>query len=118
MILQCLIAWFTTWINRHQAHAIAYLTEENRILKAKHKGRQLNLTDADRRRLAVLAHPIDRKRLKDVATIVTVETLHRWYWRLVTQQGHDTAHHKKPGRPRVAIEIESLVVRMAEENAS
>jgi len=32
MILNCLIAWFTTWINWHQAHAIAYLIEENRIL--------------------------------------------------------------------------------------
>ena len=118
MILQVLIAWCTTWINRYQAQAIAYLMEENRLLKAKHKGRRLNLTDADRRRLAVLAHPIDRKQLKEVATIVTVETLHRWYRRLVAQRSHDAGHHKKPGRPRVAIEIERLVRRMAEENAS
>ena len=74
MILQCLIAWFTTWINRHQAHAITYLIEENRILKAKHQGRRLHLTEADRRRLAILAHPIDPKRLKAVATIVTLAT--------------------------------------------
>jgi hypothetical protein len=118
MILPFLIAWFTTWINRHQEQAIAYLIEENRILKAKHQGRRLYLTDADRRRLAILAHPIDRKRLKAVATIITVETLHRWYRHLVAQQGHGTAHHQKLGRPRVAIEIETLVVRMAEENAS
>lgn len=55
MSFQLLIAWFATRINRHQDQIIHYLREENRILKAKRKGRRIQLTDTERRRLAVLA---------------------------------------------------------------
>jgi putative transposase len=116
MILQLLMAWLAVRISRHQDHVIAYLLEENRILKAKLKGEQIQLTDAERRRLAVLAHPIDRKRLKDVSTIVTPDTLQRWYRRLVVQTPSRKPLGKSLGRPRVAMEIEQLVVRMATEN--
>src|SRR2546429_6242106 len=34
---------------------------------------------AERRRLATLAHPLGRKRLKDMATLVTPDTLLQWY---------------------------------------
>ncbi len=60
MILPILIAIFACRINRHQDHVIRYLREENRILKAKGKGKRIHLTDTERRRLAVFAHPIDR----------------------------------------------------------
>lgn len=70
MILPCLIAWFATNINRPQDHIIAYLREENRILKAKLKGKRIHLTDTERRRLAVLAHPIERKHLKDLSYVI------------------------------------------------
>ena len=82
MILQFLIAWFATRIHRLQDQVIAYLLEENRILKAKLTDQRLHLTDTERRRLAVFAHAIDRKRLKDMATIATPDTLQRWYRRL------------------------------------
>ena len=65
MILPCLIAWLASRITRHQTHVIRYLREENRILKAKRKGGRIPLTDTERRRLAVLAPPIDRKDLKE-----------------------------------------------------
>jgi len=55
MILPFLIAWSATKIYCHQGHVIAYLREENRILKAKLKGKRIPLTDVERRRLAVLA---------------------------------------------------------------
>jgi hypothetical protein len=58
MILPFLIAWLASRINRHQDRVIRYLHEENRILKARIKGKRMQLTDTDRRRLAVLAHPI------------------------------------------------------------
>ncbi len=118
MILQVLIAILACWIRKHQDQVIAYLQEENHLLKSKLKGRRLTLTDTERRRLAVLAHPIDRKRLQEVATLATGDTLQRWYRRLVAQQDEGAAHGKKPGRPRVAREIDQLVMRMAEENAS
>jgi hypothetical protein len=118
MLLHALIAMLAYWLHRHQEHAITYLREENRLLKAKLEGRRLTLTDTERRRLAVLAHPIDRKRLKAVATIATAETLQHWYRRLVDQAVDQTVRGKQPGRLRVATEIEAFVVRMAEENAS
>jgi hypothetical protein len=116
MLLPFLIAWVATRINRHQDHVIWYLREENRILKAKLKGKRMQLTDTERRRLAVLAHPIDRKRLKEIVTIATVDTLQRWYRRLVIQTIAPNAHGKSPGRPRVDQEIERLAVRMVHEN--
>src|SRR5207253_1959782 len=118
MILQCLIALLVTWLHRNQEHAIAYLCHENHILKAQLNGRRLHLTNMECRRLAVLAHPIQRKRLKAVASIATPDTLLRWYHRLVIQEADRTTHGKQPGRPCVALEIEQLVVRMAHENPS
>ena len=68
MILQVLIAMVAGWVQRHQQQVIAYLIEENRVLTAQLGGHRLRLTDTERRRLAALAHPLSRKRLKEVAT--------------------------------------------------
>ena len=43
MILHVLIAMVAGWINRHQQQVIAYLREENHVLKAHHGGRRLRL---------------------------------------------------------------------------
>ena len=116
MILHILIAMVAGWIQRHQQHVITYLQEENRILKAQRGGRRLRLTDTERRRLAALAHPLGRKRLKEVATLATPDTLLRWYQRLIAQKFDGSKQRKALGRPRIAEEVEQLVVRMAEEN--
>ena len=50
--LQLLLATFAGWVNREQAHAVAYLVEENRVLKEQLGGRRLRLTDDQRRRLS------------------------------------------------------------------
>jgi len=44
--LQFLLLIFSGIVNRHQADVIAYLVEENRILKERLKARKLRLTDA------------------------------------------------------------------------
>jgi putative transposase len=116
MILHVLIAMVAGWVQRHQQQVIAYLLEENRVLKAQLGGRRLRLTDTERRRLAALAHPLGRKHLKELATIATPDTFLRWYKRLIAQKFDGSRHRQKLGRPRVAEEIEQLVVRMAEEN--
>jgi len=116
MILQVLIAMVAGWLQRHQQQVITYLLEENRVLKAQLGGRRLRLTDTDRRRLATLAHPLGRQRLKEVAILVTPDTLMRWYKRLIAQKFDGSKQRRQRGRPRVAEEIELLVVRMAEEN--
>ncbi len=115
MIFHMLIAMVAGWIQRHQQHVIAYLHEENRVLKAHLDDRWLRLTDTERRRLAALAHPLGRKRLKDVATIATPDTLLRWYKQLSAQKFDGSTHRHHVGRPRVVEEIEQLVIRMAED---
>ena len=84
MILQVLIAMIAGWLQRHQQQVIAYLHEENRVLKAQLGSQRLRLTDIERRRLAALAHPIGRRRLKELTTIATPDTLLRWHNRLMT----------------------------------
>jgi transposase InsO family protein len=116
MILHVLIAMVAGWLQRHQQQVITYLLAENRALKAQLGGRPLRLTDTERRRLAALAHPLGRARLKAVATIATPDTLLRWYKRLIAQKFDGSKHRRSRGRPRVAEEVEQLIVRMAEEN--
>ena len=57
------------WADQRQA-SVAYLIEENRILRARLRGR-IRLTDEERRRLAAHGHRVGRRRLRQVATIVT-----------------------------------------------
>ena len=74
------------WLaQRHQQQVIAYLQEENHILKVQLGSRRLRLTDAERRHLAALAHPLGRQRLKAIATLVTPDTLLRWYKQLIAR---------------------------------
>jgi hypothetical protein len=116
MILQVLIAMIAGWINRHQQQVIAYLLEENRILHAKLGNRRIRFTDAERRRLATLAFPLGRKRLKSLATLATPDTLMRWYKQLVAQKFDGNQKRNKLGRPRVSDEIEALVLHMDNDN--
>ncbi len=116
MILHVLIAMVAGWLQRHQQQVITYLQEENRVLKAQLGGRRLRLTDTERRRLAARAHPLGRKRLKEIAAIATPDTLLRWYKRLIAQKFDGSQQRRPLGRPRVAEEIAQLVMRMAEEN--
>jgi putative transposase len=116
MILHVLIAMIAGWVQRHQQQVIAYLQEENHVLKAQRGGRRLRLTDTQRRRLAALAHPLGRQRLKEVASLATPDTLMRWYKRLIAQKFDGSTPRRQPGRPRVAEEVEQVVMRMAEEN--
>ena len=52
---------------------MAYLIEENRILRGYVRGR-IRLTDNERRRLAMHGHWLGRGRFRHVATIVTPDT--------------------------------------------
>ena len=118
MLLHVLIAMVAGWLQRHQQHVIAYLQEENRVLKARLGGHRLRLTDTERRRLAALAHPLDRKRLQEVATLVTPDTFLRWYQQLIARKFNGSTQRRQLGRPGVTEEVEQLVMRMAEDNPS
>ena len=117
MILRVLIAMVAGWLKRYQQQVISYLLEENRVLKAYLGGRRLRLTDTERRRLAALAHPLGRKRLTAVASLATPDTLLRWYKRLIAAQFDGSTQRRLCGRPRVAEEVEQLVVQSAGERS-
>ena len=56
-----------------------------------------------------------RKLLALVATIVTPETLLAWHRKLIAEK-YDGSPFRLPGRPQTVAEVETLVIRMAEEN--
>ena len=116
MFLPFLISILARRISSHQDHVIRYLREENRLLQAKLPGKRLLLTDTERRRLALLAHPLTRTQLNDLSTLATPDTVRRWYRRLVAPGPRLSPQGKALGRPRVSAEIEQLTVRMANEN--
>ena len=55
-----LLAAMLGWLEREQRDVIAFLREENRTLIAQLAGRQLQLTDAQRCRLAALGQRLRR----------------------------------------------------------
>jgi hypothetical protein len=112
--LQLLLVTVAAWLDRRERELLAYVIEENRLLRRQLGGRRLRLTDADRRRLAALAHRLGRHALREVATIVTPDTLLRWHRQLIAQKW--TYQKRGAGRRGVLGEIRRLVVRMAEEN--
>ena len=114
--LQILLAVLFGWLEREQREVIAFLREENRALKAQLTGRRLRLNDVQRRRLAVLGQRRGRDVLRDVATLVTPDTILRWHRELIVRKW--TYTRQRPGRPGVLTEIRRLVVRMATENPS
>lgn len=97
--------------------AVEYFQEENRVLKGRLGGRRLRFTDDERRRLARKAQALGRKLLNELDTLVTPDTLLRWYRELVASKW-DYSHRRGPGRPRVLKTITDLVVQMALENPS
>ena len=69
--LQMVLSVLTGWLDRREREAIAYLIEENRLLRRQLGGRRLHLTDDDRRRLAARAYRVGRAALQEIATIAT-----------------------------------------------
>jgi len=112
--LRLLLVTLAGWVNRHQQQVIEYLVEENRILREQLKERRLRLTDDQRRRLAAKGERLGRRMLRQVATIVTPDTILRWHRRLIA--GKWTFPPKRLGRPGRIKEISSLIVRMATDN--
>ena len=96
---------------------IDYLEEENRVLREQLGRKRLLFTDRQRRRLVAKAKPIGRKGLFRIRTLVTPDTLLRWYRTLIAQK-YNGSMTRRPGRPKTAAELEQLIVRIARDNAS
>ena len=67
--LQFLIAMCAGSLQRRQQTLVAYLIEENLVLRKKLGPKRLRFTDAERRRLALKAKSLGRKTLRRYATL-------------------------------------------------
>src|SRR5438067_6553382 len=113
-VLRLLLLTIIGWLDRREREALAYLIEENRLLRRQVGGRRLRFTDDDRRRLAIRARRLGRNALRQVATIVTPDTLLRWHRQLVARKW--TYTRRPSSRSGVLGEIRQLVLRTAAEN--
>lgn len=113
--LHFLVTLVAGWVHRHQLEVIEYLQDENRLLRERLGPTRLRFSVAERRRLAIAAKRVGRKGLMAIETIVTPDTLLRWYRNLVARN-YDGSSRRGVGRARTAAEIQQLVVRMASEN--
>ena len=113
--LQFLLLVFAGWVNRHQAEVVAYVQEENRVLREQLGGRRLRFTDAQRRRLAVKGRGLGRHVLERLGGLVTPDTILRWYRELIAKK-YDGAAQRRDGRPGTATSLQRLVVQFATEN--
>jgi putative transposase len=111
-----LLLTVTSWLGHRGREVLAYLIEENRVLRRQLGGRRLCLTDDDRRKLAARAYRLGRAALREVATIVTPDTLLRWHRQLIARKW--TYPKLGTSRRGVMAEIRELIRRMAEENPS
>ena len=111
---QLLIAALGGWLLREQADVIAFLREENRLLKTRLAGQRLRFDDNERRRLAEVGHRLGRRLLAQVTTLVTPDTILRWHRELVARKWTYRAGH---GRPTgLQAYLRALSIRMATEN--
>jgi hypothetical protein len=95
--LQMLVMMFAGWLNEHQRTIIAYLQEENRVLRELHGKKRLRFNNDQRRRLAVKGKTLGRRVLREVGTLVTPDTVLRWHRELIARK-HDGSESRRPGR--------------------
>ncbi|MGE3108824.1 MAG: integrase core domain-containing protein [Phycisphaerales bacterium] len=113
-LLQALAVVLAGWLNEQQRRSVAFLREENRVLRKRVDGR-LRLKDSERRRLASKGVILGRKLLADVCTIVTPDTILRWHRELIARK-YDGSSKRRRGRRGVMRTIRELCVRMATDN--
>src|SRR5437867_587238 len=110
-----LLAYITGTVDQELLVRNEYLVIENRILRNQLKGR-VRLSDGERKTLAEIGYRLGKQALQAVATIVKPDTILGWHRKLVAQKFDGSRQRQSPGRPKIAPELEALVVRMAQEN--
>jgi putative transposase len=117
MLWARMLAYVTGMVNQELRLRNEYLVAENRILRGQIKGRLL-LSEGAKATLAEIAHRLGRKALEEVAGAAQPDTILGWYRKLIAKEFDGSRFRQRVGRPRIAEEIERLVVRMAKENPS
>ena len=112
-----LLTYVTGLVNQELLLQNEYLAAENRILRA-HLPARLRLSDPERSTLAEIGKQLGRKALARVACVAKPDTILAWYRRLIASKFDGSKHRSYPGRPRIAPEIEALIVKMARQNSN
>ena len=103
------------WMNRQQQEVIAYLTEENRILREKLGHKRIILNDNQKRRLAAAAMRLGKDLLRQFGTLFSPDTILRWHRMLIARK-YDGSGGKRGPKPHKANSVRKLVLEMAAEN--
>jgi len=81
-----ILMMFAGWVNEHQRAVIAYLQEENRVLREVHGRKRLRFNDDQRRRLAAKGRALGRRLLHEIGSVVTPDTILRWHRELIARK--------------------------------
>ena len=111
-----LLAYVTGLVNQKLLLQNEYLAAENRILRA-HLPARMRLSDPERSTLAEIGKRLGRAALQQVACVAKPDTILAWYRRLIARKFDGSKFRTSPGRPRIAPELEALIVRFARENS-
>jgi transposase InsO family protein len=114
---KALLAYITGSVDQELLLRNEYLVNENRILRHQITGR-VHLSDGERKTLAEIGKRLSKQALAEVTSIVTPDTILAWHRKLVAQKFDGSEQRKTLGRPKIAAELEALIVRMAQENRS
>ncbi len=111
-----IIAMITRLLCRELTLQNEYIRQENKILRSKIKKR-IVFTEDERRTLVEAAMAMGRDLMAQVVTIVQPKTILAWQRKLEKEKWDYSDRRKSnPGRPRLPLDIEQLVCRMAREN--
>lgn len=106
-------------LNERMQKKLDYTQEEVRVLKevvaAQRPKKRIQLTDAQRRRLAILGKDLTPQERTEVCEIVKPATILAWF-RKVAAQKYDGSDKRGPGRPRTAADIRTLIIEIAKAN--
>jgi putative transposase len=110
-----LLATLCGLVNHRQQQIIESQNAQIEALPKKLGKKRLRLDDDQRRLLAVKAHALGRKTLRELTTVVTPDTILRWHRELVAKK-FDSSDKRKPGRPRIRQKVVDAIVRFATQN--
>src|ERR671937_781942 len=94
-----LLAYITGSVDQELLVRNAYLVTENRILRQQITGR-VRLSDGERKTLAELGKRLGKQALKEVASLVTPDTILAWHRQLIAKRFDGSRQRKAPGRPK------------------
>src|SRR5260370_41373465 len=77
----------------------------------------MRLSDRERSTLAEIGKRLGRATLEQVACVAKPDTVLAWYRRLIDRKFDGSKLRTSPGRPRIAPELEALIMRFARENS-